>query len=170
MNPTNILIEKAVDIWCNALKNPRFDNGDSSLTGAMTNSMANELIGKAIENEPDLDKKILFFKEYLTADLIEKSKNEASYFWASLSCDYGPDKNLQLAADKAGIPYNLFSAKSNVYINETFLEAKFGYGVNNTCYYPLPDGRWLKTTLRGDDMEKVINSVMDGNPLGLEVE
>lgn len=164
------LINKAVDIWCEALKQPKFDNGDGSITGAMTHLVANDLIAKTNESEPELDKKILLFKEYLTAYLIEKSKKEGSYFWESLSCDYGPDKNLQFAADKACIPHVLFSAKSSVDINETFLEVKFGYGVKNTNYYPLPDGRWLKTTLRGDDMEKVINSVINGNPLGLEVE
>lgn len=164
------LINKAVDIWCEALKQPKFDNGDNSLAGSITNSMANELIAKTIESESELDKKILIFKECLTANLIEKSKKEGRYFWGALSCDYGPDQNLQLAADKAGIPYKLFSAKSSVHINDAFLEASFGYGVNSINYYPLPDGRWLKTTLRGDDMKKVINSVMDGNPLGLEVE
>jgi len=53
-----------------------------------------------------------------------------------------------------------------------FDAVSFGYGAPLTNYYPLPDGRWLLTSITANDAEmvKVISSVMGGNPLGLSVE
>ncbi|MFK3873053.1 hypothetical protein [Pseudoalteromonas rhizosphaerae] len=170
MQQTNRLIEKAVDIWCNALKKPNFDNGDKTVTGEMINVLASKLVEKELVNDEELDNKIAIFRQHLTANLIKRSKIEGESFWESLSCDYNPCTILNSAAHAANIPARLFSVKSSVDIESGFLEVKFGYGCLPTLYYPLPDGRWLKAKLRGPDMEKVISSVMDGNPLGFEIE
>ena len=97
-------------------------------------------------------------------------RDSDEYFPKWLDVDYGPCKELANAADKAGIPKSQFSCKSTVSMHDNHVSTSFGYGAENINHYPLSDGSWLLTTLSGSDMDKVKQSALDGNPLGLTIE
>jgi len=170
----DLIISKAVDIWCKKLLTPVFDNGDNSIHGAMTHTLALMNIRNDKEKIPNIAARVETFRQVLTAELIrlrdEPQSGEILSPW--LDVDYGPCKVLGNAADKAGIPHSQFSCKSSVSMRAGSLAVSFGYGAPRTNYYPLPDGRWLLTSITANDaeMDKVISSVMGGNPLGLSVE
>lgn len=167
---SDLIISKAVDIWCKKLFVPIFDNGDNSVHGGMTNMLATMNIQNDKAGIDDMPARVEMFRGILTAEL--HRLRDSPYFPYWLDVDYGPCKVLRDAADKAGIPQSQFSCKSSVVMRPGRLSVRFGYGAPNTNYYPLPDGKWLLTSINADDaeMQKVIDSVMDGNHLGLAVE
>ena len=161
------IIHRAVDLWCKKLHTPVFDNGDDSANGGM--SMALASINIMNDKPDDMESKVEVFRKSLTDNLIT-ARDESDYFDSLLSVDYGPCKSLAEAADIAGIPGSQFSCKSTVYMSEDFVGVSFGYGAEDINHYPLPDGGWLKTTLRGSDINLVIDSISNGNPLDMDVE
>ena len=167
------LIERAAELWCRALKSPRFNNGDDSSQGVFTTALASLNIEAAQQKSGDIDSKIEVFRGELSKILLGKKAEQSQrrgYFWADLSCDYAPEDELAEAAAAAGVDTKLFSVKSSVYINDGYVTSKFGYGAVEFNHYPLEDGRWLITTLKGSDMDKVIASIANGNPLGLLID
>lgn len=171
---SDLIICKAVDIWCKKLFVPVFDNGDNSNHGFMTHMLATMNIQNDKAGVDDMSALVEKFRIILTAELFRLRDNplDKEYFPPWLDVDYNPCYVLGDAADKAGIPQSQFSCKSSVSMRTNSLSAKFGYGAPNTNYYPLPDGRWLLTSITADDteMQKIVNSVMGGNPMGLVVE
>jgi len=171
---SDLVISKAVDIWCKKLFNPVFDNGDNSAHGGMTHMLATMNIQNDKAGIDDMAARVEKFRQVITAELVRlrDQPQDGEYFPSWLDADYGPCKVLGDAADKAGIPQSQFSCKSSVSMRANSLSVAFGYGAPNTNYYPLPDGRWLLTSITADDAEmgKIINSVFGGNPLGLAVE
>jgi hypothetical protein len=97
-------------------------------------------------------------------------RDGAEYLNPWLDVDYNPCEELARAADHAGIPHSQFSCKSSVYMRMDYVSTSFGYGVDDTYHYPLPDGGWLLTTLQGPDIDKMIKQIMSGNFMGLTVE
>lgn len=167
------LIERAVELWCRALKRPRFDNGDDSVHGGFTAALAQSRMSDALHNTVDIDSKIAEFKAELTRTLLARNEQgDKRFTWGYLSTDYGPDEHLAAAADAVGLSRKLFSVKSSVIVQGRYVESSFGYGALAFNHYPLDCGGWLVTTLRGSDSEMalVIASVSNGNPLGLTVE
>ena len=185
------IIERAAAIWARALRRPEFDNGDTSSTGGLAGMMAS--MNAASATPDDLDTKIDAFETILadrlkwlrehdgekTGEIRNAGKPnewaECHYFTTHLNVDYGPCAELAWAADRAGIPASLFSWKSSVDIQEGYVSARFGYGAGDVNHYPMPDGRWLLTDLRGtwrgpSDMEKIIAAVAAGTLTGFEVE
>jgi hypothetical protein len=171
---SDLIIRKAVDIWCKKLFVPVFNNGDNSVHGGMVLMLATINIQSDKALVDDMPARVETFRQVLTAELVRLRDEplDKEHFPPWLDVDYGPCRILGAAADKAGIPQSQFSCKSSVSMRANSLSAHFGYGVPDTNYYPLPDGRWLLTSIKADDaeMEKIICSVMDGNPLGLAVE
>lgn len=183
--PSDTIIERAAELWARALKKPLFDNGDHSFNGVITKSLMHTILESDLEKNPDLDIKIDKFKKYLIEDLkflrdnylklrpaedVEKDKlagryvSDVYYFDPYLNVDYNPGTRLAEAAKKAGIPESMFSIKSHVYMGIEHVSSKFGYGTEDDNHYPLPDGGWLITTLRGSDIAKVVDYIQGGKP------
>ena len=165
------IINKAVDLWCERLRNPfvkldeRWDK-----TKELESKLKN-----ALESNPLSDNQINIFRKELVESL--KRVIEGRRLYISLSVDYELCQLLELAAAKAGISGFLFSPKSDVLINlETnrygIISVSWGYDSPYVFYYPLDNGKWLVTSLEGNkkEMQKVFDSVVSGNPLGLKVE
>lgn len=166
---TDKAIERAVDIWCRALHNPKFDNGDKSDSGffGMALSSSNSQNDR---NGIDMSELVGKFKVELTAEL-KRLRDSEDYFPSWLDSDYGPCKILGEIADKVGIPHSQFSYKSSVSIHDDYVSCSFGYGAPRIYHYPLPGGKWLVTDLCGhSDLEKVKQHVLDGNSIGFTLE
>lgn len=170
--PSDQIIERAVELWCRALRRPRFDNGDTSDSGGMTMMLATVLEGQQRDKVSDIDAAIDKFRTILS-DAIKASREtdgRIPYEFNYLGCDYGPDRALDLAATQAGVPRASFSWKSSVSIHEDCVVAQFGYRATPWRHYPLKDGRWLIADLSGGDMPKIIAAVEAGTLTDLTVE
>lgn len=193
--PSDLIIRRGAFIWARALHAPNFDNGDNSLVGAFGQGLANTNAAFAATKAGDIPARIAAFERELVAHLIHVRENDGepmndadadwyratmrndkeapTYWWsASLSTDYNPDAALTYAADKAGLPRNMFSWKSRVWLHNGFASSSFGYGAGDMYHYPLSDGRWLITDLRagsGDDIEKLKAAVIEGR-IDLRIE
>ena len=166
---SNQIIGRAVELWCRSLFNPAFNNGDNSEAGAMGHMLATMNMQNAKAGVDDLRSRVEIFRKTLIANLIKK-RDGGDYFNCWLDTDYHPCADLAEAAAIAGIPNSLFSCKSSVMMREGCVNSSFGYGIEGQNHYPLPDGKWLITTLSGGDIDKVINQVIEGNLMGLVVE
>lgn len=177
--PNPIIVRKAVSLWRGLLLVPKYDNGARDIPNLMAQGLASSLPTNA-DDAGVMDR----FCEELTKRLTGKysfdretreevEDSEQGYFVTTLSVDYGPDTTLRAAARDAGLKME-FPWKTNMHLGSNHLSLCAGYSAARQNYYPLDDdGRqWLVTTLVGDvlDMEKVIDSVKNGNPLGLQVE
>ena len=172
MNNINVpdkIIHRAVELWCRKLLKPVFDNGDDSFTGFMSKTLATLNIEDAKNEVANLQSSIEKFRKVLTGNLI-KLRDSDEYFHPFLDVDYGPCKTLTDAANEAGIPCELFSVKSNVYISEDHVRVSFGYGGESLNHYPIDGDKWLITTLEGSDLSKIIDQIVLGNEMGLTIE
>lgn len=164
------LMGRAVSLWANSLMNPTFDNGDDSDNGVVMKALG-ESLQNTLADENGLSLKIEIFKESLT-EILSKKLIGTDRSFASLSSDYEPTRDLKLAAEAARIDKKLFSIKSSVTINGSFVTSSFGYASATLNHYPMPDGKWLVTTLTGenDDILKLITHAMSGNEMKFLIE
>ena len=169
INIPDKIIHRAVELWCRKLLEPVFDNGDDSFNGFISKSLATFNIETAINEVANLQSNINKFKKVLTANLI-KLRDSNEYIHPFLDVDYGPCKILTDAANEAGIPYELFSIKSSVYMGEDHVRVSFGYGGEFVNHYPIDGDKWLITTLTGSDLSKIIDQIVLGNEMGLTIE
>lgn len=165
----NIMISRAVELWCRKLFAPKFDNGDDSEAGFIGGMLATINLHKTKDAETNLSDKVEVFRTSLTKALIELRGSE-EYFYPWLNVDYYPCELLSNAAKEAEIPERLFSCKSSVKISDDYVTESFGYGAETFFHYQLSDGKWLITSLSGSDIDKIKNQIMNGNDLGLTVE
>lgn len=180
-NVPDIIIDRAVELWCRALARPRFDNGDSSTNGGF--AMALHIINAGRDRDQvNYGEAIERFRRILSAQLKEaRDKNgqptgrqgpngpEFYRLERHLGTDH-PDPALAKAATEAGVPHSAFSWKSTVsFYDDGCVSASFGYGAPHFNHYPLSDGSWLVCQLRGEDMPKIIAAVESG-VLDLPVE
>lgn len=118
----------------------------------------------------DYNLSIELFRNILSTRL-KGQRDMGAYIDRHLGTDYGPDKPLSEAAEAAGLPVSAFSWKSSVsFYADDYVSASFGYGAPHMNHYPMPDGRWLITTLSGGEMPTIIKAVMDGRLPELTVE
>lgn len=172
----DIIIDRAVELWCRALRRPVFDNGDNSLNGLFTAGLGGMLQDQAIAKVDDYDAAIERFREILSAKLKflrdhngEPDGTEGKYgpncyyFRRTLGTDYHPEPILADAATEAGVPHRAFSVKSTVhFFGDNYVSASFGYGAPDQYHYPLSDGSWLICQLTGNDMPTIIKAVEAG--------
>lgn len=92
-----------------------------------------------------------------------KIPTEGGYYTTYLGVDYDPDLILRKAADEAGLKMQ-FPWKTRMVIQAKCLSFAVGYVAEDVYHYPLPDDRWLVTTLRGSDIDKIIEYVNGGTP------
>lgn len=177
----DVIIDRAVELWCRALRQPKHDNGDNSVTGFMTLGLVGMTVDAELAKIDDLEARIEKFRQALAERLKFMQANDGEptgkqggpenyYFDRFLSVDYGPDPDLRFAADIADIPHSLFSWKSTVQIHATHVCSSFGYGAEYIYHYPLTDGSWLVCRLSGDDMPMITKAVEAGLLPELTVE
>lgn len=112
-------IKKAVDWWVNAIKNPKHDNGDTSVHGGFARAFAT--LGVTEIN----DEQIEIFKNELTELL--QSQEEAKW---GLHVDYNPDVLLNRAMEKAGIGELNAPWKTNMNFRDGKVLVSHGYGAD----------------------------------------
>lgn len=180
---SDVIIDRAVELWCRALRNPQHDNGDKSLAGVLTAGLAGENAARAIDRVDDYAGAIERFRSILTARLRflrdhhgEPTGEHGPYgpikhhFDHGLHADYSPERELAKAAEEAGVPLNAFPWKSSVWMSTECVSASFGYAAEDIYHYPLDRGRWLVCRLRGSDMRAVIAAVEAGILTSFTVE
>lgn len=177
----DVIIERAVELWCRALKHPFHDNGDDSEHGIFGGVLANINAGTA--RKPDHEEAIEKFREVLTTRLKFRRDHEGEidpdgdgsthpcFLPHSLTTDYSPCATLAQAAKEARIDNSQFSIKSSVCLFDDHTACHFGYRAEYTNHYPLPKNRWLLTscTLTGVDKEIIIAAALEGK-LALRIE
>ncbi|MRX32778.1 hypothetical protein [Aminobacter sp. MDW-2] len=176
----DIIIERGVELWCRALRAPRFDNGAPSFMASGLAAINSETAiakvddyGAAIERfRAILTERLKFLRDNAGKPTGKESQYgpETYHFDRWLSVDYGPEKNLAEAATAAGLPTKAFSWKSTVTLLSNSVCASFGYGAEDRYHYPLKDGSWLICDLRGGDMPAIIKAVEDGRLPDMIVE
>lgn len=119
-------VKVAVNWWANAIVNPKFDNGDNDMNGAMAIILAMKVNSKRSITKEQID----IFKKEL-ADIIvaqmESSLNEE----CRLGVDYHPDMLLCKAAQKAGINDDMgFPWKTTMCINKNKVYVAVGSGAS----------------------------------------
>lgn len=169
---TDIIIERAVELWCRALAHPRFDNGDGGPSGGVVMVLATINAGADIDRAGDYSAAIERFRTILAEKLKwnrdhqgerKDGSDRTVYFDRTIGVDYGPCATLADAATEAGIPHSAFSWKSDVsFYYDDCVVARFGYGAHPVYHYPLKDGRWLVCELNGRDMPKIIAAIEAG--------
>ncbi len=113
---TNEQIEAAVNWWANAIRNPKFDDGDDGSGGGMAMMMAT--LARKSPNEDEIEA----FKVALAEELC--SNENVAYL--GLSCDYGPDGTLADALQKAGMDVSL-PWKTNMNFRDGKVSVSHGY-------------------------------------------
>lgn len=150
------IIKRAVLIWKRALANPVYRNtrpeeGEEHAKHTLINALVH---GRAPKNNtPDV---LEVFGQHLEKFLTEGYTFTPSYgdkvpyqrIERLISVDYQPDQVLSLAAQAAGLVMP-FPLKTNMELADDSVSFSMGYGAPYVRHYPLPDGRWFTTTLRG---------------------
>lgn len=160
--PDDRIIDRAIHIWKQALSSPVYQNlgpGEFDMGSMMASAMADRL---PKDNTPE---KLLKFGEALKGLLVI---NDRGYFDGYLSVDYDPCQILYEAAKAADLKMK-FPWKTRMNIDVDHISFAMGYGAPNIYHYPLTDGRWLVTSLYGNEIGKVM-AYVNGESPGFLVE
>ncbi len=151
------------------LRNPKYDNGDNSFAGMVTQTLAH-MVREAKPTSMDaIDRFGVELKKILMAPLEWEAKSyrqgepttKYTTLFDYMSVDYGPDIPLSEAAKRAGLEME-FPWKTSMRLCENYISLSYGYGAPYVYHYPLSDDRWLVTTLSGNDIGKIISLIEDG--------
>jgi hypothetical protein len=167
--PNEIIIDRAVEIWKRAVRNPTYDMfAKNDVTSDRTTEVMCASLA-TMGNKNNKDENVLQkFGEELKKILMTKNENFDSYP-RRLDVDYHPCNELQRAAINSGLKVN-FPIKTNMSIGEDSLSFTMGYAAPYVKHYPMPNGKWLLTDLSGEDVQHVIKHITDGTPLVLTIE
>jgi hypothetical protein len=135
-------IDKAVELWKDMLRRPKFDNGDPSRAGGLATIMA-----AMIPTNTD-DARLEAFGVSLKRKLEIPSRN--GYYESILGVDYGPDAILAGAAREAGLDCQ-FPWKTVMWIEDGHVSVRNGYGAPIVHHYLEPDGTWTATLDRREE-------------------
>lgn len=180
----DVMIDRAVELWCRKLRAPaEKNNGDSSSNGGMAFALAiinadadrkkiNDIDGRVDDFKSILSKKMKFARDHAGEPTGRTLSYGPEHYReiSGLDSDYSPDIELSAAANEANVPLSAFPWKSHMNIYSDHVYAAFGYAVEGRCHYPLANGRWLITSLRGGDITKIIEAVEAGQLTSLQVE
>lgn len=151
------------------LRNPKYDNGDNSFAGMVTQTLAH-MVREAKPTPMDaIDRFGVELKKILMAPLEWEAKSyrqgepttKYTTLFDYMSVDYGPDIPLSEAAKRAGLEME-FPWKTSMSLREDSVCLSYGYGAPYVYHYPLSGDRWLVTTLSGNDIDKIIALVEAG--------
>lgn len=165
--PNPIIIARAAELWKRALAAPIYQNeepGHETGLNMMTGMLAAKMAAQNAPTPEALDK----FGAALIESLMQPREG-GRFFERSLTVDYGACEMLRAAAEKAGITMD-FPWKTYMRIEDDSVSFSMGTGARRLYHYPLSGGRWLITTLSGDDMAKIIAQVEAGVDAGLTIE
>lgn len=178
------IYDRVAKLWADMLRNPRFDNGDSSANGAMALGLASvgntrrqndaEFSAKVDRFETILADRLKFLAAHDGEEMPESEWEVYSHITfkkyhkvTHLDCDYDPDRTLEWAALQAGfanVAKTLFPWKTNMSFYDSLgaIALSAGYAAEDVYHYPLSDGKWLLCNLRGNDMPSIIAAVEAG--------
>lgn len=181
MTVSDLILERAAELWVRALIAPKFDNGANNTASLMAGVLTDQMAAKIVA-DADYPAALERFRVALVADL-KRQRDHAGepdpgregsviYLTQSLGTDYGPDRTLAAAAEIAGLPTTVFPWKSLVsfYGGESVC-AEFGYRGAPAYHHPISGGRWAITScaLFGPDRAIILAAVENGT-LALKVE
>lgn len=160
--PNPIIVDRAVSLWIDALRKPKFDNGDPSPSGLLASGLAKMIPSNATEElltafGRQLRIKMMDGYDWKWTDGTIHRHDPVNY----LSVDYRPDPSLAQAAEEVGLKTE-FPWKTNMSLSENYVAFAIGYGAEPEYHYPLAGGQWLVTKLHGADMAKIIALVESG--------
>lgn len=119
-----LVAKTAASWWATKVWNTKFDNGATDQLNVMASMMASMSAVKA-QSQITVEKQ-MNFEKLLTEAIMEKLNNGATSL--PIGCDYNPDHILAEAADKAGIPSNVFPWKTKMLISDKRIQVSEGYG------------------------------------------
>lgn len=161
------LVSRFCEIWVRLLRNPRYDNGDTSIAGGMAMILAAQLPNNA--TEPLLEAFRIELFAAVKSQVEIQLKRDARGLYVAADVDYGPCEMLAKAAQAAGLDLQ-FPWKTRVTLRNDCVTAAAGYAAPSVYHYPLRDDRWLICQLCGEDMPKIIEAVESGHLTALTVE
>lgn len=168
-SPNERIVDRAVELWKRALVTPTYRAeapGHTTPAMAQASAIAHML---PRNTTPDvLDAFGAALKVELMTLVASEHDPDYTYFMNNLCVDYDPCHVLLRAAKSAGLKVQ-FPWKSYMTLAADHLSFSVGYGADQIYHYPMPNGQWLVTSLRGRDMDKVIR-FLNGGDLGLTVE
>lgn len=149
--------ERAAEIWRRLLEKPVYDNlGDQP--ARIEDFFAQSLVDKLPKNATP--ERLAAFKAALLERFLDTSRD--LFTRAGTHVDYGPDGLLRGAAEAVGLVLE-FPWKTSVWVSDTYVSVRAGYGAESVYHYPLENG-WLVTRLSGSDISLVIEYVNGGSP------
>ncbi len=173
--PNEKIVDRAVEIWIRALRNPTYDVGlskDPSPSAGMGLALMHMVASNLNKNNQE-EEVLAKFGQELKKLLMNKqvSVHNPNYvrYIKILDVDYHECETLSQAAKAADLKM-MFPTKTTMHIYDDCVEMKMGYAAPYDRHYPLPDGRWLITSLTGKDIQHVIHHFATGEPLKLEIE
>ena len=176
--PSDQIIVRAAELWSRAIVDGQWDNGDTSLPGVMVKTLVTQNRGHAIDTTGlEIQKLAKQFRaafiEVVIAMRDAVRDGRESFFRGHCRCDYSPDATLVEVCTKAAVDPILLPCKSDTWLYSGHVHVRFGYGDRSMNHYPLGDGRWLVTSLAGNDdndMAPIIQAVLEGRLPELTVE
>lgn len=153
--PTEVECRYVAEIWKQMLRDPKYDNGDNSVSGIATKFLAHK-IRKHVTEET-----LGVFGGKLVESLLEMFK-ERDYVY--LEVDYHPCQALDEAAKYAGMVVE-FPWKTLVTVERGHVSVRYGYRAEPMHHYLLDDGRWLVAALEGSGVEQIKQFIVNGTPL-----
>lgn len=153
--PDPILVDRAVQLFVDACRTPKHDNGDTSLNGFMVSALASLAPNNAT------DELLLAFAAELRKRLL--TPNESGYYRDELKVDYHPGAVVGDAADAVGLEM-AFPIKTSIVIFGGCVRSQIGSSGPYQWHYQIDDGRWLVSSLQGDadDIDTIKQLVRDG--------
>lgn len=112
---TNEQVETAVNWWANVVVNPKFDNGDDSFTGKMTEMLMTRNVKKLSDHQ------VAVFRNFLTHVVSGFDKDDL------LTCDYHPCEQLSLACTASLVPETNIPIKTSMYFRRGGVQVVYGY-------------------------------------------
>ena len=119
--------EIAASWWVSVLEKPKFDNGDTGVSGALGMTMASMLM-KPVEKQ-SLE---VFAEKMARMVEIRLAENPRRF---DFYVDYAPDGNLRGLAEVAGIPIDNFPIKTSMVMSENHVDVRYGYSADVQILY-----------------------------------
>lgn len=153
------IIQRVCELWVRQLRNIKYDNGDRSAYGALTQAIASQL--RPTLSDDDLERFRIELAKLLR-DGVETQYGR--HYTRYLGVDYDPDRILHAAAVNANLNIRgkAWPWKTTISFYGDYIGVSAGYAAPEVNHYPLIDGRWLICRLCGDDIDKIINQAERG--------
>ena len=158
MSEVNTPAQAAANWWADAIKAPRYDNGDP-----VTSMLATVL--DADRARPTTSQQVRFADAL--QQRIEALLERMGEFGCTLTVDYGPDLILREAAEDAGLSSQEFPWKTRMWVYSDYVTVSAGYRARTVLVWASPD--WLANrpaceSQKYDEAKYVSNHDYHGEP------